>query len=129
MKENTKFLVIRINAAGEVSEGVVAKSRAVIAATDRLVKPDWWEYKDLYDGEESSVDWYYLGDYSETKYRMFLEVLRNNDDILFDGQDRAKLRKYSLELKYMVAEENEQRPADDPLRDEMGEIIEIPVAG
>ncbi|MFR4461042.1 MAG: hypothetical protein ACLT63_07570 [Bacteroides xylanisolvens] len=83
----------------------------------------------MYDGEESSVDWYYLGDYSETKYRMFLEVLRNNDDILFDGQDRAKLRKYSLELKYMVAEENEQRPADDPLRDEMGEIIEIPVAG
>ena len=70
-----------------------------------------------------------MGDYSETKYRMFLEVLRNNDDILFDGQDRAKLRKYSLELKYMVAEENEQRPADDPLRDEMGEIIEIPVAG
>lgn len=129
LKENTKFLVIRINAAGEVSEGVVAKSRAVIAATDRLVKPDWWEYKDLYDGTESSVDWYYLGDYSETKYRMFLEVLRKNDDILFDGQDRAKLRKYSLELKYMVAEENEQRPTDDPLRDEMGEIIEIPVAG
>ena len=57
------------------------------------------------------------------------EFAHYNDDILFDGQDRAKLRKYSLELKYMVAEENEQRPADDPLRDEMGEIIEIPVAG
>lgn len=53
--------------------------------TDRLVKPEWWDYKDLYDGEYSSVDWYYLGDYSDTKYRLFLKVLQENDDVLFDG--------------------------------------------
>ena len=114
---------------GEVGEGVTNYSRAIIAVTDRLVKPDWWDYKDLYDGEYSSVDWYYLGDYSETKYRMFLEILQDNNDELFDGKDKVKLRKYSLLLKYKVEEENARRDPEDPLRDENGVIIEVPVAG
>ena len=122
-------IALKINAGGEVSEGLATYSRAIIAVTDRLVKPEWWDYKDLYDGEYSSVDWYYLGDYSDTKYRLFLKVLQENDDVLFDGKDKVKLRKYSLQLKYMVEEINAGRDPDDPLRDETGAIIEIPVVG
>lgn len=129
LKTTTKTVALKINARGEVGEGIANYSRAIIAVTDRLVKPDWWDYKDLYDGEYSSVDWYYLGDYSETKYRKFLEILQDNNDELFDGKDKVKLRKYSLLLKYKVEEENAQRDPDDPLRDENGVIIEVPVAG
>ncbi|QIU93658.1 DUF4843 domain-containing protein [Bacteroides faecium] len=131
LKTTTKFVALRINAGDEVGEGIANYSRAIIAVTDRLVKPDWWDYKDIeYYGEYySSVDWYYLGDYSDTKFRMFLEVLQENDDELFDGKDRVKLRKYSLSLKYKVAEENARRGPDNPLRDEKGVIIEVPVAG
>ena len=50
-------------------------------------------------------------------------------DVLFDGKDKVKLRKYSLQLKYMVEEINAGRDPDDPLRDETGVIIEIPVVG
>lgn len=129
LKTVTKYVALKINAGGEVSEGLATYSRAIIAVTDRLVKPEWWDYKDLYDGEYSSVDQYYLGDYSDTKYRLFLKVLQENDDVLFDGKDKVKLRKYSLQLKYMVKEINAGRDPDDPLRDETGVIIEIPVVG
>lgn len=128
LKKDTKYLVLKINASGEVSESVLMNSRAVIAVTDRLVKPDWWEYKDLWDGTYSSVDWYYLGDYSEVKHRWFLRVLQTNDDEQFDGKDRTKLRKYSLELKYMIAEYNAEHP-NAPLRDDNNVLIEVPVAG
>lgn len=127
LKTTTKYIALKINAEGEVGEGVATYSRAIIAVTDRLVKPDWWDLKDM-DGEYSTVDYYYLGFYSDTKYRMFLEILRENDDELFDGKDKVKLRKYSLLLKYEVAEYNELHP-DDLLRDEKGELIEVPVAG
>ena len=60
---------------------------------------------------------------------MFLTVLQENDDVLFDGKDKVKLRKYSLQLKYKVEEINAQRDPNDPLRDEAGEIIEVPVVG
>jgi len=56
-------------------------------------------------------------------------VLQENDDVLFDGKDKVKLRKYSLQLKYKVEEINAQRDPNDPLRDEAGEIIEVPVVG
>lgn len=56
-------------------------------------------------------------------------MLQENDDVLFDGKDKVKLRKYSLQLKYMVEEINAGRDPDDPLRDETGAIIEIPVVG
>lgn len=125
--DKTKFLALKINEGGEVSEGIVTNSRAIIAVTDRLVKPEWWDYKDI-SGTDSSVDWYYLGDYSEVKHIWFLKVLQANDDALFDGKDKVKLRRYSLQLKYMVAEYNAEHP-DAPLVDEEGVEIEVPVAG
>lgn len=83
----------------------------------------------IIDGTYSSVDQYYLGEYSKTKYRLFLKILQDNDDVLFDGKDKGKLRKYALLLKYMVAEINAGCDAEDQLKDEYGNIIEIPVAG
>ena len=127
LKTTTKYVALKINAEGEVGEGVATYSRAIIAVTDRLVKPDWWDLKDI-TGGYSTVDYYYLGFYSKTKYRMFLEILKENDDELFDGKDKVKLRKYSLLLKYEVAEYNELHP-NAPLRDENEELIEVPVAG
>ena len=60
--------------------------------------------------------------------RLFRDILRENNDELFDGKDKVKLRKYSLLLKYEVEEYNELHP-DAPLRDEKDELIEVPVAG
>lgn len=133
LKEKTQLLALKVNSGGEVSEGLSVNSRAIIAVTDRLFKPDWWAILDLYDGTYSSVDLYYLGDYSERKYLMFLEELKK-DDAVFDGKDRQVLRKYSLRLKNTLRKINEERAAAGlpPLKDrddDTGVTLEIPVAG
>lgn len=126
LREATKRLILKINEAGEVREGIFYNARAILSLTDKLAKPEWWELKDQ-PGSQSSVDLYYLGDYSETKYKWFIEILRENDDLQFDGKDKNKLRKYSLQLKYKIEEYNEAHP-EAPLSDEYGKI-EIPVVG
>ena len=125
LKDATKLLVLKVNAGGEVAEGIAIHSRAIVAATDRLFKPDWWSLLDMYDGTESSVDWYYLGTYSEEKYKMFLEELQK-DNVVFDGKDRQVLRKYSLRLKYRLQELSD---AGSPARDENGALITVPIGG
>lgn len=125
LEDKTKILALKVNPGGEVAEGIFVYSRAFVAVTDRLFKPDWWSFLDLYDGTESSVDWYYLGTYSEKKYEMFLEELQK-DNVVFDGKDRQVLRKYSLRLKYRLKELSD---AGTPAYDENGELITVPIGG
>lgn len=125
LKNETKLLVLKVNADGEVAEGIAIYSRAILAVTDRLFKPDWWSFCDLYDGEYSSVDWYYLGDYSEEKYKMFLDELQK-DNMVFDGKDKQVLRKYCLRLKYTLKRLSD---AGTPALDENNAPITVPVAG
>ena len=54
----------------------------------------------------NSVDWFYLGEYSERKYQMFLDELKK-DDMVFDGKNKQVLRKYSLRLKNTLKQMNE----------------------
>ena len=130
LKTETKLIAIKVNEAGEVKEGDFIYSRALIAVTDRLFKPDWWALLDIYDGTYSSVDQYYLGYYSETKFIMFLAELQK-DDVVFDGKDKQVLRKYSLRLKNTLKRENAERAArgEEPLKDENGVTITVAVAG
>lgn len=123
--EETKRIALKINSEGEVSEGIWTNSRAIIVVTDRLFKPDWWDFKDI-SGGYSSVDYYYLGFYSEKKYLMFLEELQK-DDVVFDGEDKQVLRKYSLRLKNTLKRIKEETGKD--VVDEKGAIITVPVAG
>lgn len=125
LEDKTKILALKVNPGGEVAEGIFVYSRAFVAVTDRLFKPDWWSFLDLYDGTESSVDWYYLGTYSEKKYEMFLEELQK-DNVVFDGKDRQVLRKYSLRLKYRLKELSD---AGTPAYDENDELITVPIGG
>ena len=70
-----------------------------------------------------------MGSYSEVKYTMFLEELAK-DNVVFDGEDTAILKKYSLRLKYRVQEYNDApENAGKPLCDENGDPIVIPVVG
>lgn len=124
LTDATKMIALRVNAGGEVREGIAIQSRALIAVTDRLFKPDWWALLDIYDGTISSVEAYYLGAYSDKKYMMFLEELQK-DDVVFDGTDKQVLRKYSLRLKYTLKRLKEE--GNPVLVD--GVEITVPVGG
>ena len=76
----------------------------------------------------NSVDWYYLGEYSEKKYQMFLDELKK-DDMVFDGKNKQILRKYSLKLKNTLKQMNEGKNMEDWVKDEKGRVITVEVAG
>ena len=130
LKNETKVLALQVVESDGVKQGDRKYSRALLSVTDRLFQPDWWLVNDA--GTETnpgnSVDWYYLGEYSETKYKMFLDELKK-DDVVFNGKDKQVLRKYSLKLKNTLKSMNEGKPEEDWVRDENGQIITVEVAG
>lgn len=130
LKTATKYLAIQVNETENVRQGDRNYSRAIIAVTDRLFKPSWWSVNDAgsEDNPGNSVDWYYLGEYSETKYQMFLEELKK-DDVVFDGKNKLVLRKYALKLKNTLLNMNAGKAKEEWVKDENGQVIEVPVAG
>ena len=72
--------------------------------------------------------WYYLGEYSEKKYQMFLDELKK-DDIVFDGKNKQVLRKYSLRLKNTLKQMNAGKDMEDWVKDENNDVITVEVAG
>lgn len=130
LKTETKILALQVVEADAVKQGDRSYSRALISITDRLFKPDWWSVNDAgtEDFPGNSVDWFYLGEYSEKKYQMFLDELKK-DDVVFDGKDKQVLRKYSLRLKNTLKQMNEGKPMEDWVKDEYGNVITVEVAG
>ncbi len=130
LKTQTKILALKFDEREGVRTGDRHYARALIAVTDRLFKPDWWSGNDAgtLDYPGNSVDWYYLGEYSETKYRMFLDELKK-DGVTFDGSNRQVLRKYALRLKNTLLDMNAGKPESEWVKDENGVVITLPVAG
>lgn len=133
METKTFLLAIQVVEEGKVKQGTREYARAIISVTDRLFKPDWWSVNDAGSAANpgNSVDWYYLGDYSEDKYLMFLEELKK-DNVVFDGKNKQVLRKYAIKLKNTIKKINAEREAQGlgPLTDsKTGIEIEVPVAG
>lgn len=130
LRTQTKILALKFDEREGVRTGDRHYARALITVTDRLFKPDWWSVNDA--GTEAdpgnSVDWYYLGEYSETKYKMFLDELKK-DNVTFDGSNKQVLRKYALRLKNTLATMNAGKPKEEWVKDENGVTITLPVAG
>lgn len=133
MATKTFNLALQVVEDGNIKQGTREFARAIISVTDRLFKPDWWSVNDVGNEENpgNSVEWYYLGEYSELKYKLFLEELKK-DEVIFDGKNKQVLRKYAIKLKNTVKNINAERAAQglEPLKDEQtGLLIEVPVAG
>jgi hypothetical protein len=130
LKNETKLLALQINESEEVKQGDRSYSRAMIAVTDRLFQPDWWLVNDIGSGDnmDNSVEHFYLGKYSQEKYKLFLALLIE-DGVVFDGKNKQILRKYALKLKNYLKTENAGKKEDEWLKDENGNIISVPVAG
>lgn len=133
MATKTFILALQVVEEGKIKQGTREYARAIISVTDRLFKPDWWSVNDVGNEENpgNSVEWYYLGEYTELKYKLFLEELKK-DDVVFDGKNKQVLRKYAIKLKNTVKNINAEREAQGlgPLKDEQtGMLIEVPVAG
>ena len=135
LKEKICRLMLKVDETELVREGDDKYSRAIILVSDKLERPQWWI---VWDGGYGGVPQYniaehlYLGEYSETKYTMFLEELAK-DGGEFDGQDKMILKKYSLRLKYRIEAFNNDpdniASGKAPLKDEKGNELVIPAVG
>ncbi len=127
LKTSTKILAVKINEGEGVRPGTYRYSKAIISVTDRLFKPDWWSVNDRGNETyfENTIEKYYLGAYSEEKYKMFLEELIK-DEVVFDGKDMQVMRKYALRLKNRL---KELKAAGTPAMDEYENEITVVVAG
>ncbi len=94
LRTQTKILALKFDEREGVRTGDHHHARALIAVTDRLFKPDWWSVNDRGSDDyfANSVEDFYLGAYSETKYKMFLDELKK-DGVTFDGSNKQMLRK------------------------------------
>lgn len=80
---------------------------------NNLIKPDWWT---------SSVTSYYLGAYSELKYKYFLQVVK----VDLDGADNSTIRHYALIFKAWLAE---QAAAGNTITEADGTPMTVPAGG
>lgn len=130
LAEETRLLALQVDEREGLKQGSYVYARALISVTDRLFQPNWWLVNDIgtADNPANSVESYYLGAYSEKKYQMFLDELKQ-DNVVFDGKDKQVLRKYSLKLKNTLKRLNAGKDKKDWLKDENNVVIEVVVAG
>lgn len=126
--DNTTFrLFLQIDRSVNVSPGDKDFQIAKFYISDKLEQPTWWTRNDgTEDRPVNIVKNYYLGEYSEEKYLMFLAELEA-DGVSFDGEDMNVMKKYAIRLKYTLQEYEKEH--GEPKRDENGHIITVPVAG
>ncbi len=135
LNEKTCRLMLKVDETEFVKEGDNNYSRNIILVSNKLECPQWWTVLDGgYGGTPvfNIAEYLYLGEYSETKYKLFLQMLAE-DGVEFDGQDKLILKKYSLRLKRYIEEYNSDpvniANGTAPLKDENGNELVLPVVG
>lgn len=126
--DKTAFrLFLKIDNSGNVKQGDPDYQLAKFYVSNKLEQPVWWTRNDgTVDKPTNIVEKIYLGEYSETKYIMFLEELEKGG-ASFDGTDMNVMKKYAIRLKYTL--EAYEKEHGEKKKDEKGHIITVPVAG
>lgn len=88
-------LVLKLVESPDFKVGQTERSMAVIYVSNVISKPDWWN---------SEVTYYYLGDYSDKKYHLFVQV---TGKITINIKNSEELRLNTLKLKYYLLKEKE----------------------
>lgn len=102
-------IVLELEETPDFKLGMTDSMVAIIWFHNNLVKPSWWS---------SSVSAYYLGPYSDAKYKLFLEVVK----VDLDGADNSLIRHYTLVFKKYL---EDRKAAGNPALEEDGTEITV----
>lgn len=97
-------IVLELEETSDFKLGMTDSRVAIIWFHNNLVKPGWWT---------STVSSYYLGPYSEAKYKLFLEVVK----VDLDGADNSLIRHYTLVFKKYL---EDRKSAGNPALEDNG---------
>lgn len=116
MATTTYLLVITIPTGEEVKPGQTAYARRIFRINDMVTKPTWWD---------SNMDRFYLGEYTERKFRKFMEFTG-----VGDLSDKSTTEKTELikRFKYYLIQ---MKDAGTPVLEDDGSdmLSTIPIAG
>lgn len=91
-------LVLAIESTGDLKYGQVEYSVAIINISNAVAKPDWWDF---------NVTNNFLGDYSDKKFTLFIQVTGRSD---IDPTNTTEVRNYTLLFKnYLLREKDAGR--------------------
>lgn len=102
-------IVLELEETPDFKLGMTDSRVAIIWFHNNLVKPSWWS---------SSVSSYYLGPYSDAKYKLFLEVVK----VDLDGADNSLIRHYTLVFKKYL---EDRKAAGNPALEDDGTEITV----
>lgn len=102
-------IVLELNETPDFKLGMTDSRVAIIWFHNNLVKPSWWS---------SSVSAYYLGPYSDAKYKLFLKVVK----VDLDGADNSLIRHYTLVFKKYL---EDRKAAGNPALEDDGTEITV----
>lgn len=111
LQDTVYQLVLNIDQSPLVTPGVYENRKIRCLVTAKVVQPDWWD---------ETITAFYLGTFSEKKYRLFMQVTGVSD---LTGMNLALVRKYALELKVYLQE----NPTSD--ESEIDGIMKVTVIG
>lgn len=106
-------IVLQLESQNNFESGPSAYQTAVIWFHNNIVKPNWWT---------SSVTSYYLGDYSEKKYRLFNQVV----GVDLTDASNSLIRHYALIFKEYL---NTQKISGNTIYEENGTEMTVIAGG
>lgn len=111
MKKKAFRLVLRVETNETFLTGQTEYCYKVFVVHDMISQPGWWT-KEVTD--------FYLGTYSDTRYRYFLEATEGVD---LTKATTSEIRAYALMFKYWIERQ------DKPITEDNGDKITLPVNG
>lgn len=125
LKTKNYTLILNVVDNGNFVPGEKIYNQAKLSVTDQTARPVWWE-------EESRLEYYYLGPFTVKKFEAFI-IATDGADLTDAVKDNAntdwnEVRRCALLLKRYIEQWNIDHP-DDPLMDENGEPMTVPVVG
>lgn len=95
LMQRTRRLVLRIVGDEQMAPGQTTYTYKIIQISDMVSKPTWWD---------NNMDRFYLGRYSEAKFRKFMEVTGVGDLEPLNSSERLVLM---LQFKYYLIEQKD----------------------
>ncbi|WP_099289858.1 MULTISPECIES: DUF4843 domain-containing protein [unclassified Butyricimonas] len=114
ISQQARKLTIRLTETGDFMLGQADCLGNIIYTSNVIAKPDWWN---------STVTSSYLGDYSDKKYRLFIQETGKAE---LDPSDANELRYYTIIFKNYLLKEKDNKT---PVLEDDGTEMEVKLIG
>lgn len=88
-------LVLKIESTDELKFGQIDYCVSILNISNVIARPDWWN---------QTVEWYYLGEYSDKKYSLFIQVTGLSE---INSSNIDIVRYYTMKLKNYLLQEKD----------------------